>query len=110
MRLTNKVALVTGAARGIGAAIAEAFVAEGAFVYVTDLNDGEGARLASRLGAQAAYRHLDVRREPEWLAVTDAVIAERGRLDVLVNNAGVTGFESGFVTHDPERASLDDWR
>ncbi len=110
MRLTNKVALVTGAARGIGAAIAEAFVAEGAFVYVTDLDDAAGGQLASQLGANAAYRHLDVREEPEWLAVTTAIVAARGRLDVVVNNAGITGFESGFVAHDPEHASLDDWR
>jgi 3(or 17)beta-hydroxysteroid dehydrogenase len=110
MRLANKVALVTGAARGIGAAIAEAFVAEGAFVYVTDRDDEAGARCADRLGAAASYRHLDVRDEAEWLAVTTAVVAERGRLDVLVNNAGITGFESGFVAHDPEHASLEEWR
>jgi NAD(P)-dependent dehydrogenase (short-subunit alcohol dehydrogenase family) len=110
MRLTNKVALVTGAARGIGAAVAEAFVAEGAFVYVTDIDDAQGAATVGRLGPAAAYRHLDVRNEPEWLAVTNDVVAEHGRLDVLVNNAGVTGFEAGFVTHDPEHASLEDWR
>jgi NAD(P)-dependent dehydrogenase (short-subunit alcohol dehydrogenase family) len=110
MRLANKVALVSGAARGIGAAIAEAFVAEGAFVYVTDVDDATGGQLVDRLGGTAAaYRHLDVRNEPEWLAVTGAIVEERGRLDVLVNNAGVTGFEHGFVAHDPEHASLEDW-
>ncbi len=65
MRLTDKVALISGAARGIGAAIAESFIAEGAFVYVTDLDDATGGQLAARFGASAAYRHLDVRNEAE---------------------------------------------
>jgi 3(or 17)beta-hydroxysteroid dehydrogenase len=110
MRLANKVALVTGAARGIGAAIAEAFVAEGAVVYVSDIDDVAGQNVAVWLGDSAVYRHLDVRNEPEWSAVTAAVVAERGRLDVVVNNAGITGLEDGPVRHDPEHASLDDWR
>lgn len=54
----------------------------------------------------AIYRHLDVREESDW----QQVISEIGRLDVLVNNAGVTGFEHGFIPHDPEHASLEDWR
>jgi NAD(P)-dependent dehydrogenase (short-subunit alcohol dehydrogenase family) len=110
MRLKDKVALVTGAARGIGAAMAQAFVEEGAVVYATDLDDAAGLKLVERLGATAVYRHLDVRNEPEWLAVTTAVVAERGGLDIVVNNAGITGFERGFVAHDPEHASLEDWR
>jgi NAD(P)-dependent dehydrogenase (short-subunit alcohol dehydrogenase family) len=109
MRLAGKVALVSGAARGIGAAIAEAFAAEGAFVYVTDIDDAAGTRFVGRLGPGTTYRHLDVRNEADWLAVTTAAVAERGGLDVLVNNAGVTGFEGGFVAHDPEHASLEDW-
>ncbi len=109
MRLNQKVALVTGAARGIGAAIARAFAVEGAFVYVTDIDDAQGERLARELGTAGAYRHLDVRNEDEWSAVTSAVLAERGRLDIVVNNAGVTGFEGGIVPHDPEHASLDAW-
>ncbi|HVY67194.1 MAG TPA: glucose 1-dehydrogenase [Gammaproteobacteria bacterium] len=109
MRLQDKVALVTGAARGIGAAIAEAFVAEGAFVLVTDIDDAAGEKLAARWPRNAAYRRLDVRVEGDWAAVTTAVVAERGRLDVVVNNAGITGFEVGFVAHDPEHAALADW-
>lgn len=103
-RLPGKTALVTGAARGIGAAIARAFVSEGAVVYVTDVNDALGSRLANELNAH--YRHLDVREEPQWAAIT----AEIGPLDIVVNNAGITGFENGFVPHDPEHASLADWR
>jgi NAD(P)-dependent dehydrogenase (short-subunit alcohol dehydrogenase family) len=109
-RLRDKVALVTGAARGIGAAVAERFAAEGARVVLTDVRDEEGAATAARIGGGAAYHRLDVRREEDWDAAM-AWVAERfGRLDVLVNNAGITGFEEGFVAHDPENATLADWR
>ncbi len=108
-RLSGKVALVTGAARGIGAAIARAFVAEGARVYVTDLLDDQGRNVASELGAMAQYRHLDVRRDDDWTSAIDAVLASHCKLDVLVNNAGVTGFENGPVAHDPEHVTLDAW-
>jgi NAD(P)-dependent dehydrogenase (short-subunit alcohol dehydrogenase family) len=108
--LNGKVALVTGAAQGIGAAIARAFAAEGAFVYVTDIEDERGRGVARALEPRAAYRRLDVREEGDWEAAMRAVAAERGCLDVLVNNAGVTGFESGERVHDPEHASLESWR
>jgi len=108
-RLSGKVALVTGAARGIGAAIARAFVAQGARVYATDLLDELGRSLAAELGAMAQYRHLDVRRDDDWTSAIDAVLASHGKLDVLVNNAGITGFENGPVAHDPEHATLDAW-
>ncbi|KTT45358.1 short-chain dehydrogenase [Pseudomonas oryzihabitans] len=109
-RLLGKTALVTGAAQGIGAAIARACVAEGAFVYVTDLNDEVGHAVAAELGDRARYLHLDVRDEDQWQQVTQQILAERSRLDVLVNNAGITGFEQGVVAHDPEHARLADWQ
>lgn len=108
-RLEHKIAIVTGSARGIGAAIAHAFVAEGAFVYVTDIDGDPGMKTARSLGERAAYRRLDVRDEADWQRVTSQVLAEQGRLDVLVNNAGITGFESGNLVHDPEHATLDAW-
>jgi NAD(P)-dependent dehydrogenase (short-subunit alcohol dehydrogenase family) len=108
-KLSGKTALVTGAAQGIGAAITRAFVAEGAFVYVTDLNDDLGRAVAAELGDGVRYLHLDVRLENDWQQVTRRILDERGRLDVLVNNAGITGFEQGVVPHDPEHASLEDW-
>jgi NAD(P)-dependent dehydrogenase (short-subunit alcohol dehydrogenase family) len=108
-RLDGKTALVTGAARGIGAAIARAFVADGAFVYLSDIDDGSGQALAGELGDGARYAHLDVREEREWQALMARLSAERRGLNVLVNNAGITGFEDGRFMQDPEHASLEDW-
>ncbi len=109
MRLHGKVALVTGAARGIGEAIAKRFVAEGATVWVTDIDVSLGARTASGLGARAVFRSLDVREEAQWSEVMAALSAAEGRCDIVVNNAGITGFEGSAVPHDPENASLADW-
>lgn len=103
-RLSNKLCIVTGAARGIGAEIACRFVAEGARVVVTD-RDADGARTtADSLGAD--HVALDVSREDQWAALAGLF----PEIDVLVNNAGVTGFENGAAAHDPEHASLADWR
>jgi 3alpha(or 20beta)-hydroxysteroid dehydrogenase len=88
-RLAGKVALITGAARGQGAAEARLFVAEGATVVVTDVLDDDGAALVADIGEGAHYRHLDVTQEPEWQAAIDHIRATFGRLDVLVNNAGI---------------------
>jgi 3alpha(or 20beta)-hydroxysteroid dehydrogenase len=87
--MTGKVAIVTGAARGTGEEIARLFVAEGARVVVSDILDERGQKLASELGAQAIYQHLDVRREAEWRAAVERAVEAFGGLDVLVNNAAV---------------------
>lgn len=89
MRLQNKVALVTGAARGLGASIARAFHREGARVMLADLRDEEGEALAKSLGERADYLHLDVASEPQWQAVLEVTEARFGRLTTLVNNAGI---------------------
>lgn len=103
-RLEGKTALITGAARGIGEAIARRFAVEGAFVWVTDI-DPAGADVAASIGGRFAL--LDVTDEAAW----DKVMAEVGTLDILINNAGITGFEGGHqAPHDPEHASLADWR
>lgn len=107
-RLQNKTALVTGAARGIGAAIAKSFRDEGADVILTDINVETGQAMADQIGA--TFARLDVASEVEWETVAERFPA----LDVLVNNAGITGFEGPFdgapPAHDPENASLADWR
>ncbi|MGK0275558.1 MAG: 3alpha(or 20beta)-hydroxysteroid dehydrogenase [Ilumatobacter sp.] len=87
-RLQDKVALITGGARGIGAETAALFAAQGATVVITDVLDDVGETTAAT-NDRIGYRHLDVRSEDGWRAVVTAVVKEYGRLDVLVNNAGV---------------------
>lgn len=107
-RLAGKTALVTGAARGIGAAIASAFAKEGAQVVVTDIDTLRGQALASDI--KGRFLRLDVACEADWVALADQLPA----LDIVVNNAGITGFEGPFdgapPAHDPENARLQDWR
>jgi NAD(P)-dependent dehydrogenase (short-subunit alcohol dehydrogenase family) len=109
-RLLDKVALVTGSARGIGKACAEAFAREGARVVVTDVDEAAGRALADALGSAALWQPLDVRVEPHWESAISVALARFGRLDALVNNAGITGFDPPTGPHDPEHVSLDAWR
>jgi NAD(P)-dependent dehydrogenase (short-subunit alcohol dehydrogenase family) len=87
MRLSGKIALVTGAAGGIGAEIAKRFQEEGASVFVCDTNRELGEKTAADLGA--VFIPLDVSSEESWKAALSAVVERAGRLDVLVNNAGI---------------------
>ncbi len=109
-RLAGKIALITGAAQGIGKACAELFAKEGAFVFVSDINDDLGIKTAHGIGSQAQYLHLDVQNENDWHTAIQQIIKEKKHLDILVNNAGITGFQEGFGLQDPENASLDSWR
>ena len=89
MDLDGKVAVVTGAARGTGAAIAGRFRAAGARVVLADVVDEAGRATAETLGAMASYRHLDVTDSDQWSDLVERTLDEHGRIDVLVNNAGV---------------------
>jgi len=91
-RFDGAVAVVTGGARGQGAAEATGLAAEGALVVIADILDSEGEALAKAIGPAAIYRHLDVTDEQAWMDLIGYCRSEYGRLDVLVNNAGIVIF------------------
>jgi NAD(P)-dependent dehydrogenase (short-subunit alcohol dehydrogenase family) len=94
MRLEGKVALISGAASGMGAATARIFAREGASVMIGDMLDDEGQAVADgivKANGTAAFMHLDVTDEANWRSVVAATVARFGKLDVLVNNAGISG-------------------
>jgi len=93
-RLNGSVAIVTGGARGIGAAHVRALAAEGANVVVGDILDDDGQALADQLGDAVRYEHLDVRGEEDWRRVLDVAERSYGPVSVLVNNAGIVEFAS----------------
>jgi NAD(P)-dependent dehydrogenase (short-subunit alcohol dehydrogenase family) len=107
-RLEGKTALVTGAARGIGAAISRAFADEAANVIVTDIDVEGGRETAKAIGA--TFVRLDVSSENDWMEIA----RQFPKIEVVVNNAGITGFEVAVdgapPAHDPENAQLSDWR
>lgn len=94
MRLENKVALITGGASGMGASMARIFAREGAKVAVADMLEAEGLQVVdeiTRANGAAIFQKLDVSSEAEWQAAIDATLAAFGRLDILVNDAGISG-------------------
>ena len=98
-RVDDKVALISGGARGMGAAHARMLVAEGAKVVVGDILDDEGKALADELGDAARYVHLDVTGPEQWKAAVSTAVDEFGKLNVLVNNAGTVAL-GPLRTHD----------
>lgn len=109
-RLEGKVALITGAAQGIGKETAILFAKEGAKVIISDINDAEGKAVEMEIGGDCIYLHLDVQVEEEWKRAMSEISKRFGKLNILVNNAGITGFQEGFGPQDPENATLDTWR
>src|SRR5436305_7748900 len=107
MRLTDKIAIVTGAAHGIGRAVAELFAEEGAWVLVADLDGAAGEATAAGIrerGGRAAFRHVDVADEGQVAAAVQHAAAVGGRIDVLCNNASYLG-----PWHDVVAAPRDEW-
>lgn len=109
-RVAQKIALITGASQGIGAQSAQLLVQEGATVILTDILDDLGQKLASELGANASYYHLDVSSESNWQSVMKAITEKYYKLDILFNNAGIIGLDPELGPQDPEYASLESWR
>ena len=97
-RLDGKVAIITGGARGMGAATSRLFAAEGAKVAICDVLADDGAALAAELGDTVRFYHLDVTSEDAWASVVAKVEADLGPVDVLVNNAGILLFKSILQT------------
>jgi NAD(P)-dependent dehydrogenase (short-subunit alcohol dehydrogenase family) len=94
MRLDDKVALITGGASGMGASMARVFAGEGARVVVADMLEDDGKKLVdeiTRANGMALFQHLDVTSEAEWQAAIAATLAAYGKLDILVNDAGISG-------------------
>ncbi|MER5730039.1 glucose 1-dehydrogenase [Streptomyces sp. NPDC002138] len=96
--LSGKVVVITGGARGLGAAAARAVVAGGGKVVITDVLEAEGAATAEELGEAARFLRHDVTSESDWQAALDHAVAEFGRLDGLVNNAGISTGQ--FLEHE----------
>ena len=103
-RVSGKVAIVTGAAKGLGEADARLLATEGAKVVLTDVDEANGARVAAEIGSSARFVRQDVRDEAAWQALIADVMAREGRLDILVNNAGVV--EVGNI----ENTTAEAWR
>jgi 3(or 17)beta-hydroxysteroid dehydrogenase len=108
--LDDGVVLITGATSAIAIACARRMLAEGARVVLGGIDDVAGHQNAAAIGMRCSYHSLDVRLEEDWKAIFRWVEEEYGRLDVLVNNAAISGTGAGHGPLDPEATSLESWR
>ena len=102
-RLENKIAIITGASKGLGEADSRRFIEEGATVIMTDIDTDAGQKLAAELGDKAEFHEQDVRDEETWKSLINGVVDRHGGLDVLVNNAGVV--QPGSI----EDQTIEEW-
>ena len=102
-RLENKIAIITGASKGLGEADSRRFIEEGATVIMTDIDTDAGQKLAAELGDKAEFHEQDVRDEENWKSLINGVVDRHGGLDVLVNNAGVV--QPGSI----EDQTIEEW-
>jgi 3(or 17)beta-hydroxysteroid dehydrogenase len=103
-RLEGKVALITGAAKGLGEADARLFAEQGAMVIVADVDESNGRRIAEEIGSNALFKRLDVTNEDNWAAVIGEIEETQGALHVLINNAGIVEVGNILTT------TTDEWR
>lgn len=106
MRLDGKVAIITGAANGMGESEAKMFASEGAKVVIADLLEDEGHKVEAEIaesGGEAVFIKTDVTSEDDWIGLVEATVSRFGKLDILVNNAGISG------TYDPDMMSTNAW-
>ncbi|SRX76009.1 SDR family oxidoreductase [Aequorivita antarctica] len=108
-RLENKIALITGASSGIGKSIAQLFHKQGATVLLSDIKNYEGAIISEGLGENCDYLSLDVSDENDWINVSNYIKKKYGRLDILINNAGITGFTDTAEPQNPEDINIQLW-
>src|SRR6185295_12343243 len=101
-RLAGKVAIITGGARGMGAATSRLFAQEGARVVIADVLEDESRALSEEIGEAAVFTRLDVADEAQWNALVDETLKRWGRIDVLVNNAGIIVVKSVVDTAKAE--------
>lgn len=106
-RVKNKIALITGGSRGIGEATARLLSQEGAKVIIVDVLSKEGNQVAKNIGAD--FYDCDVSDDLAWKKLIEIVEKHYGSLDILFNNAGITGLNENLGPQDPENISLDDW-